>query len=76
MKYMSWKGWIKNEPNEPEKTEPELLQEALIALRNAGDSAIKGIGDVLHLTDEFFTELTGLKVETAEPSKKVIKFAR
>src|SRR5207247_2949078 len=62
---MSAKGWIKQEPYEPEFVGPELLPTAFKAIEDGLGITAASVCEALHLTPKTFSELTGIKVQQA-----------
>lgn len=64
--YMSVRGWLKGEPNEPEFVGPEWLKSAFGIARDKFGVAPAELADRLHLTAETFTAVTGEPIERAK----------
>ena len=60
--YMSARGWLKREPNEPEFVGPEWLKSAVALARDRFGVTPAALADRLHLTAETFCAVTGEQV--------------
>jgi len=67
--YMSYKGWTKGEPCEPDFQNPELLETAFDALGKEVDLTLEVLCSDLGFTEETFRRVTGKEVP-ARGSKK------
>lgn len=65
--YMSFKGWTKGEPSEPNFQEPELLRTAFDALGSGVDLTLGELCTKLHFTHQTFEEVTGVNVPIPPP---------
>ena len=66
-RYMAAKGWLKEEPHEPEFVGPEWLPSAFEVARDTFDVGPMQLRDRLHLTASTFTAVTGVHIERAKP---------
>jgi Zn-dependent peptidase ImmA (M78 family)/DNA-binding XRE family transcriptional regulator len=75
-KYMSFKGWLKGEPAEPEFQEPELLNSALSALGEKVHLTLHDLCDELGFSISTFQDITGLAVPSTKAKNQfgVIEF--
>jgi len=60
--YMSFKGWNKGEPCEPNFQEPELLPSALEALGKRTDLTLNNLCSDLQFEPKTFKEVTGVEI--------------
>ena len=76
-KYLSARGWRKNEPGEPVAHEPELLRESLMTLyQELGEHPLV-MCQRLNFTPQTFKDLTGIDVPApAENHHSVVRFQR
>lgn len=70
--YMSFKGWTKLEPAEPNFQEPELLSTALKGLGIAVPVTAQEICSNLKLTPATFTDITGVEVSVPAPRRAAV----
>jgi len=73
-KQMSYKGWTKGEPSEPEFQEPELLSSAISALGNKVDLGLETLCDQLGFLPSGFRDVTGVSVPKIRQQRGVIEF--
>ena len=64
---MSVRGWLKQEPHEPEFVGPEWLTSAFGVARDRFGVSPADLGNRLHLTAKTFTAVTGVPIEQAKP---------
>jgi Zn-dependent peptidase ImmA (M78 family)/transcriptional regulator with XRE-family HTH domain len=67
-KEMSWKGWLKNEPGEPDLRGPELLASAFKSLQDGTGETVETVCEALQMELRTFIELTGI-----EPPSKLAR---
>lgn len=70
--YMSYKGWTKGEPGEPEFQDPELLDTAFDALGREVDLTLESLCSELAFTEETFWRVTGREVPARGTKKAQI----
>jgi hypothetical protein len=67
--YISFKGWTKGEPAEPNFQDPELLPNALEALGKKIDLTVNTFCSDLHFEPQTFKEVTGVDVPPIQTTK-------
>lgn len=66
--HMSFKGWLKHEPHEPEFSGPEWLPSAFDLATRRFDLTTAELCERVHFSPEMFLAVTGLKVEQKPPA--------
>ncbi len=66
-RYMSYRGWLKKEPREPDFVGPEWLTSAFGVAKDRFGVAPAELCERLYLTPETFTAVTGEPVDRAKP---------
>ena len=74
--YMSVKGWLKEEPYEPDFVGPEWLASACNVARDRYSVTPQVLSERLNLETETFTAITGIPVETTTPIQFKPKLVR
>lgn len=73
-KQMSFKGWLKGEPLEPDFQEPELLASAINALGNKVDLSALDLCEQIGFLHSGFRDITGLSIPKPRVQAGVIEF--
>jgi len=69
---MATRGWLKDEPHEPDFVGPEWFASAFEALGRIGQS-VTDLCTRLHLTTDIFTEITGISVERVPFRPRIVR---
>lgn len=67
-KYIYSRGWNRNEPDEPERAHPELLEEAFSALEDSTGETPRDVAKALGMHPRTFERVTGIVVREGSPT--------